>query len=292
MPRLSSAKIITILFLLPAAIFLLITGIIPILYALGLSFFRYKINLPDLPIAFIGFGNYIRMFTDRVFIQSVINTAVFAVFSVSLEMVGGIIIAMMASGDSRPLRVFCSVLTIPMIMAPVAAGTMWRMMLDSSTGVLNYFISLVGLPRIPWLAQPVSAFVSVTMVNAWQLIPWVTIIVISGLKNVPTDTIHAALIDGASPFRIFTRVIFPEIKSLLVVVLLMRFIDAFKVFDTIYVMTNGGPGIATEMLPNYIFQQALNYFDAGYSSAIAIMFIIIMTFLCLLFTKAGKVNRG
>jgi multiple sugar transport system permease protein len=288
--RLSSGRFITVLFLTPASLFLLVTGVIPILYALGLSFFRYKINLPNMPITFIGLANYTRMFGDRVFVQSVINTVVFALFSVALEMFLGFIIAMMLSGDSRFERVFRSFLTIPMIMAPVAAGTMWRMLLDSSTGVVNFFVSLTGLPKVPWLAQPFTAFISVTLVNAWQLIPWVAIIVVSGLKGVPTDMVHAALIDGASPFRVFTKIVFPEIRNLLLVVLLMRFIDAFKVFDTIYVMTNGGPGIATEMLPNFIYQQALNYFDAGYSSAIAIMFIIVMTLLCLVFSSVRKIK--
>jgi multiple sugar transport system permease protein len=288
--RLSSGRFITVLFLAPASLFLLVTGVIPILYALGLSFFRYKINLPNIPITFRGHDNYIRMFGDRIFVQSVINTVVFALFSVVLEMFLGVIVAMMFSGDSRFERIFRSFLTIPMIMAPVAAGTMWRMLLDSSTGVINFFVSLTGFPKIPWLAQPFTAFVSVTLVNAWQLIPWVAIIVVSGLKGVPTDMVHAALIDGASPFRVFTKIVFPEIRNLLLVVLLMRFIDAFKVFDTIYVMTNGGPGIATEMLPNFIYQQALNYFDAGYSSAIAIMFIIVMTLLCLIFSSARKIK--
>jgi multiple sugar transport system permease protein len=243
-----------------------------------------------MPITFIGFANYIRMFGDRIFVQSVINTVVFALFSVALEIFLGVVLAMMISGDSRFERFFRSLLMIPMIMAPVAAGTMWRMLLDSSTGVVNHFVSIMGLPKVPWLAQPLTAFISVTLVNAWQLVPWVTIIVVSGLKGVSTDMVHAALIDGASPFRVFTEIVFPEIKNLLLVALLMRFIDAFKVFDTIYVMTNGGPGVATEMLPNFIYQQALNYFDAGYSSAIAIMFIIIMTLLCLVFSSVRKIK--
>jgi len=287
--RIGSNRIITWLFLLPSGLFLLVTGIIPILYSLALSFCNYKINRPNTPIQFIGLENYIRMFTEADFLRTVINTFVFAILSVALEVVLGIIIAMLVSGDSKFEKFFLSLFMIPMIMAPVAAGTMWRMLLDSSTGVINYLTSLAGLGRIPWLARPLTAFAAISFVNIWQLVPWVTIIVVSGIKGLSAETVHSALLDGAKPFSVFWHIVLPEIRGLLVVVLLMRFIDAFKVFDTIYVMTDGGPGIATEMLPNYIFKQALNYFDAGYSAALSIMFIIVMTLFCLMFTRIRRI---
>ncbi|MCL2880413.1 MAG: sugar ABC transporter permease [Treponema sp.] len=287
--RIGSNRFITLLFLLPSALFLLVTGIIPILYSLGLSFCNYKINRPNTPIQFTGLVNYARMFTEADFLRTVINTFVFAILSVFLEVVLGIAIAMLVSGESKFERFFRSIFMIPMIMAPVAAGTMWRMLLDSSTGVINYLTSLVGLGRVPWLARPLTAFAAISFVNIWQLVPWVTIIVVSGIKGLSTETVHSAMLDGAKPFSVFWHIVLPEIRGLLIVILLMRFIDAFKVFDTIYVMTDGGPGIATEMLPNYIFRQALNYFDAGYSAALSIMFIIVMTLFCLMFTRLRRI---
>ncbi|HBE77757.1 MAG TPA: sugar ABC transporter permease [Firmicutes bacterium] len=279
-------KFITWLFLLPTILFLALTAFIPLLYSLWLSFFNLKINMPYLTPRFVGLTNYVRMFGDEIFVRSTINTVIFAVTSVLFEITLGVILAMMISGESKRERVIRAVLMVPMIMAPVAAGTMWRMLLDSSTGVVNYLGVLVGLPKIGWLGNPILAFVSVIIVNVWQVVPWTAIVVISGLKGIPQDIIHSALVDGASPWRIFWKIVLPQIKPILVVVFLIRFIDAFKVFDTIYVMTGGGPGMATEMLPNYIFNQGLNYFDASYAAALAISFIVVMSLISSLFINA------
>jgi multiple sugar transport system permease protein len=281
-------KFITWLFLLPTIIFLTLTAFIPLLYSFWLSFFNLKINMPFLVPHFVGLTNYIRMFTDQIFIRSTLNTVVFALLSVFFEIIIGVMLAMMISGESKRERLIRAILMVPMIMAPVAAGTMWRMLLDSSTGVVNYLGVLAGLPKIGWLGHPILAFLSVIIVNVWQVVPWTAIVIVSGLKGISQDIIHAALVDGASPWRIFWNIVLPFIRPILVVVFLIRFIDAFKVFDTIYVMTGGGPGMATEMLPNYIFNQGLNYFDASYAAALAVSFILIMSLISSLFIN----NKG
>lgn len=271
-------------FLAPACLFLAVTALMPLLYSVYLSFFRFKMNLPKAVPLFIGWDNYARIFKDPMLATSAWNTLVFAVASVALELLVGVVIAMLISGDGRWARVAMSAFIVPMIMAPVAAGTLWRMMLDSSTGVINYFLSLIGIPRVSWLAGTYTAMLSVIFVNVWQLTPWVTVIVAAGLKALPGDCLQAALVDGASSWQIFRRIVLPLIMPLMAVVIMIRFIDAFKVFDTVYVMTGGGPGTATEMLPNYIYKQGLKYFDAGYAAAMAIMFVLAMTLVCLLFT--------
>jgi len=129
---------------------------------------------------------------------------------------------------------------------------------------------------------------SVIFVNIWQLTPWVTVIVAAALKNLSDEVLQAAIVDGASSFQIFGKIVLPLIKPVLVIVLMIRFIDAFKVFDTVYVMTGGGPGSATEMLPNYIYKQGLRYFDAGYAASLAIMFVIVMTFCSVVFLDWRK----
>ena len=132
------------------------------------------------------------------------------------------------------------------------------------------------------------AKVAVLLVNVWQLTPWVTVICAAGLKALPQDCIQAALVDGATPRQIFWKIVLPLIKPVLVIVVMMRFTDAFKVFDTIYTMTNGGPGTATEMLPNFIYKQGLKYYDAGYAAALAIVFVLTMAFITLFFLKLRK----
>ncbi len=275
-------------FLTPTLVFLGITALLPLLYSLYLSFFRMKLNLPNQTPQFVGFENYARMLTDQLLHTSTWNTILFAVISVALETVLGLMVAMVICSDRRWARIVTSIFMIPMIMAPVAIGTLWRMMLDSSTGVINYLLSFLGIPSINWLSNPTSAMIAVMLVNVWQLTPWVTVICAAGLKALPSDCLQAGLMDGATSGQIFRHIVIPLIKPILVVVLMIRFIDAFKVFDTVYVMTNGGPGSATEMLPNYIYKQGLKFFDAGYAAALAIVFVLTMTLCTTLFLRWRK----
>ena len=275
-------------FLTPTLIFLAVTALFPLLYSVYLSFFRLKLNMPNQTPTFVGLNNYIKMFSDTMLHTSTVNTLIFAFVSVALEVVLGLMIAMVICSDSMWSRVATSVFMIPMIMAPVAIGTLWRMMMDASTGVLNYFLSFAGIEKIQWLADPFMAKVSVLLVNVWQLTPWVTVICAAGLKALPQDCIQAALVDGATPRQIFWKIVLPLIKPVLVIVVMMRFTDAFKVFDTIYTMTNGGPGTATEMLPNFIYKQGLKYYDAGYAAALAIVFVLTMAFITLFFLRLRK----
>lgn len=275
-------------FLTPTLVFLGITALLPLLYSLYLSFFRMKLNLPNQTPQFVGFENYARMLTDQLLHTSTWNTILFAVISVALETVLGLMVAMVICSDKRWARIVTSIFMIPMIMAPVAIGTLWRMMLDSSTGVINYLLSFLGIPSINWLSNPTSAMIAVMLVNVWQLTPWVTVICAAGLKALPSDCLQAGLMDGATSGQIFRHIVIPLIKPVLVVVLMIRFIDAFKVFDTVYVMTNGGPGSATEMLPNYIYKQGLKFFDAGYAAALAIVFVLTMTLCTTLFLHWRK----
>lgn len=276
------------LFLTPTMIFLGITALMPLLRSLHLSFYRMKLNLPNQKIRFVGLDNYLRMLSDSLLHTSALNTLIFAVLSVALETVLGLMIAMTICSDKRWAKAVTSVFTIPMIMAPVAIGTLWRMMLDASTGVVNYLLSLVGISPVQWLSDPFAAMCSVIFVNVWQLTPWVTVIFAAGLKALPGDCLQAGLVDGATPRQIFRHIVLPLLKPIMVIVLMIRFIDAFKVFDTVYVMTGGGPGTATEMLPNYIYKQGLKYFDAGYAAALAIVFVLVMTLASMGFLKWRK----
>lgn len=272
-------------FMLPTMIFLGITALLPLLYSLYLSFFKLKLNLPNAVPEFVGLQNYIKMLTDETVRTSTMNTLFFAVVSVALEVIVGLFVAMALCSDKMWAKIATSIFLIPTIMAPVAIGTLWRMMLDSTTGIINYFLSFFGVPSITWLSSPKTAMLAVILVNVWQLAPWVTIICAAGLKALPQDCLEAACVDGASNGVIFRKIILPMVAPLLTIVVMLRFVDAFKVFDTVYVMTNGGPGTSTEMLPNYIYKQGLRFFDAGYSAALAIGFVVVMTVVTVGFLK-------
>ena len=273
----------TWLFLLPASLILLITAVAPLCYSFYISFFKYKLNTPNAVPVFIGLDNYTKIFTQKLFWTSLKNTAFFAVVSVSFEIIFGLVLAMMLTNNKKRTRLIISILLIPMIMAPVCSGTLWRMMLDRSTGVINYLITLLGLKPINFLGASKYAIHSVIFVDVWRLTPWVTILLTSALKGISGSYIEAAVVDGASPLHIARTIILPLLSPVLMIVLMMRFTDAFKVFDTVYVMTGGGPGNSTEMLPNYIYNQALKYMNVGYAASLAFVFIGSMALLSVVF---------
>ena len=276
------------IFMTPTTVFLVITALIPLLYSVYICFFKLKMNLPNATPTFVGFANYARMLTDKTLRVATSNTFKFAFISVTLELILGLFVAMAFCSDRRWARLGTSILLVPMIMAPVAIGTLWRMMLDGNTGVINYLLSFLGIESVNWLSNPKYAMPAVLFVNVWQLVPWVVIVAAAGLKALPGDCLEAALVDGASNRQIFWHIVLPMISPLLVIIYMLRFVDAFKVFDTVYTMTNGGPGTATEMLPNYIYKQGMKYFDVGYTAALAIAFVLVMSLFTAIFLRIRR----
>ena len=276
------------IFMTPTTVFLVITALIPLLYSVYISFFKLKMNLPNATPTFVGFANYARMLTDKTLRVATTNTFKSAFISVTLELILGLFVAMAFCSDRRWARLGTSILLVPMIMAPVAIGTLWRMMLDGNTGVINYLLSFLGIESVNWLSNPKYAMPAVLFVNVWQLVPWVVIVAAAGLKALPGDCLEAALVDGASNRQIFWHIVLPMISPLLVIIYMLRFVDAFKVFDTVYTMTNGGPGTATEMLPNYIYKQGMKYFDVGYTAALAIAFVLVMSLFTAIFLRIRR----
>jgi multiple sugar transport system permease protein len=265
------------LFILPVVAVLMIAAFIPLGYGLVLSLHRFKLNIAGSRPVFIGLQNYIGMFKDEIFLKSLSNNVFFAVLSVSAELVVGVMVAMMLSDDNRMSRLLITFLMVPMIIAPVASGTLWRMMLDRTYGVINYLLTLVGLQPVSWLGDYRIAIYTIILIDCWQFIPFVAILILSSIKSIPTSFLDAARVDGASPWKVFTKVVLPITSPVIIIVAMIRFIDAFKIFDVVFVMTQGGPGNATEMLPTYIYRQGIKFLDVGYSSATAIMFILVMS---------------
>lgn len=278
-------RVMSWLFLLPVFLILAIAALIPLAYGLGLSFTNYQLSNPDVHTKFIGLGNYIELFKSQLFQQSVRNNVIFALLSVSLELIAGTFLAMFLANEDRITRVVTTIVLIPMVIAPVASGTLWRMMLDRTYGVISYLLGFLGVPAIGYLANYKIAIYAIVFVDFWQFTPYVAILVLSSVKAIPRSFIDSALVDGANLWRIFRSMILPIISPVVIIVAMIRFIDAFKVFDTVYVMTQGGPGNATLMLPNYIYQQGIQFFKVGYSSATAFVFISVMFLLSFVFIR-------
>ncbi|MCC6314827.1 MAG: sugar ABC transporter permease [Thermomicrobiales bacterium] len=269
-----------LLCLLPAVVFLLLTSLYPLLYTLWLSFHDWFLNRPGMTPQFVGLGSYQAVLEDQVFRTSALNTAVFGIGTVAAELILGLGLALAVTQEGMGVRVARSILLIPMIMTPVVVGVLWRILLFDK-GLVNYLLESVGLPRILWFVDPRWAFVGVMLVDIWEWTPFVLIVMTAAIAALPGEPFRAAQIDGASRWQVFRYLTLPMLLPVLLVTGLLRFMDAIKVFDTIYVLTGGGPGYATEMLSSYIYKQGLRYFNIGGASAASWLFLAVVVVLAI-----------
>jgi multiple sugar transport system permease protein len=261
--------------LLPAVVFLAFTSVYPLARTLWLSFHTWFMNKPNTSPQWVGLGEYQANLADQAFRTSALNTAVFGVGTVTVEILLGLALALALSGGGGGIRMARSLLLVPMIMTPVVVGVLWRILFFDK-GLVNYLLSFIGVGPVYWFVEPTWAFVGVMLVDIWEWTPFVMIVLTAALAALPTEPFRAALIDGASPWQIFRYLTLPMLTPVLVVTALLRFMDAIKVFDTIYVLTNGGPGYATEMLSSFIYKQGLRYFDIGGAAAASWMFLLVI----------------
>jgi multiple sugar transport system permease protein len=176
-----------------------------------------------------------------------------------------------------------------MIATPVAMALVWMTMMSPTIGVLNYFLRSLGLPASAWVASPAAVIPSLLLVETWMWTPMVALILLAGLSSLPTEPFESARVDGASSWQIFWRITLPLMRSTLVVAALFRAIDALKVFDIVYVMTEGGPGFASETLNLYVFQTSFKYLHLGYASALIVVFFSLVLGTSLLLLRVRRV---
>jgi multiple sugar transport system permease protein len=273
-----------VLFLLPAVIFLGLTSVYPLARTFWLSFHTWFMNKPKTSPVWVGFGEYQATLADEVFRTSALNTAVFGVGTVAVELLLGLALALALTGGGRGIRVARSILLVPMIMTPVVVGVLWRILLFDN-GLVSYLLSRVGLGPVYWFVEPFWAFAGVVLVDIWQWTPFVMIVLTAALASLPGEPFRAAQIDGASQWQIFHYITLPMLMPVLLVTALLRFMDAIKVFDTIYVLTSGGPGYSTEMLSSYIYKQGLRYFNIGGAAAASWMFLLVIVVISIVMVR-------
>jgi len=162
-----------------------------------------------------------------------------------------------------------SIFLIPTTIAPVVVGFVWRMILNDRFGPLNYFLRMLGLPPVPWLADPKAAVTGIILANSWEWFPFMMLVLLAGLHSISGELTDAAKVDGASDWQVFWHVILPLLRSIILILVLIRAIEDFKLFDVIYVTTGGGPGIATETMNMYAYQRGFSFFSIGYASSLS-----------------------
>jgi multiple sugar transport system permease protein len=276
-----------ILLLLPCMAVLFIMIIYPLLYALVHSFRSFSFMDPG-RAHFVGLENFWRVLTTSRSLSSMGVTLEFVGACLGFEFLIGMSLALVLHRGLRGTRFFGPLLMAPMMVSPVVVALLWRyLFFDPDRGLINYYLRILsGVGGPIWLADPRFALLAVIVVEVWQWTPFVTLILFSGLQALPVEPVEAALIDGASRWQVFWHVTFPLLKPIFLVILLFRIVDLFKAFDIIYVMTEGGPGVSTEVFGLLIFRTAFKYTETGYALAQSWILIIVVNLIAIFIIRS------
>ncbi len=228
---------------------------------------------------FIGFENYLELFSDPSFITSLVNTLYFMVLTVPALIVLGLLIALLVDQNLKGRTVTRTFVFMPYVIMSTVVGVIWMWIFDTHFGILNYYLSFLGIKPIAWLSSVNWAMPAVAITTIWWTVGFNMILFLAGLQDIPEELKEAARIDGASNWQIFWNVTFPLLRPTTVVVLMLTLINSFEVFDQVYVMTGGGPSMATLTVIQYMYFQAFQYFRLGYGSAVA---YVVFAFLIIL----------
>ncbi len=282
-----SERIAPAVFLAPAVILLVAISLIPIFYALNISFLRYNLARPAKTIRFYGLENYVKILTDPKFLDSVGWTLQFAVCSLIVEVTLGLGIALMLNSDfaKRYSAPFKTLFIIPMMIAPVVSATIWKLMFYPVYGILNNTLVLLGGTAVNWLGEVSYAKLAIIIVEVWGATPFCILVFQAALKTVSTEMLEAARVDGASGTRTFFKIILPTIRNFLALVITIRLSDTLRAFDAVMQLTNGAPGVSTETIGTTIYKTAFRYSDVGQGSAGAFIFFILVSLVALISMK-------
>ncbi len=272
-------------YIAPAFIVLIIILIYPLGYSFWLSFHEWTLRGFRQGVPFVGLDNYIELFTNPDFLASLRITFTFVFTAISIELLLGMGLALLLNHELKGRGLMRSLILLPMMLTNVVIGLTWRLLLNYEYGLVNYYLSQLGLERVEWLSKPSVAMSSVVLVDVWNTTSFVALLLLAGLQALPEEPFEAARIDGATAWQSFRYLTLPLLRQTILVVLLWRLIDTFRIFDVIYLLTAGGPARATETVSIYIYRYGFQSFNLGYASAASYSMIFIMLFLAAILAK-------
>ncbi|CAN7689573.1 sugar ABC transporter permease [Phyllobacterium sp. LjRoot231] len=264
-----------ILMLAPTVLILLGLTIFPSVYMFYAAVHKISPN-PDVPWDFIGPGNFVRLLSDPQFHVALWNTAVFTVLAVSAEFLLGLGLALLLDKYIRRLTFLKTILMIPMMLPPIAVAITWKLIYEPQFGVLNEIMFRLGLPLQAWAGDASLAMFSIIVADVWQWTPFIFLLMLAGLASLPVEPYEAAALDGASSWRQFWDLTLPFLKPVIGIALLLRVMDALRLFDLVFILTGGGPADRTKVLSLYIYQVAYRFADPGYAAAMS-LFVLFVT---------------
>jgi len=276
----------------PVLVFLVVVAVAPLTLALVDSFRELSMTSLTKRGAFIGLDNYRDLIgTDSRFYSAILHTAVLMAIAVPLEFVFGLLIALWINRQFTGRRLVLTIIMIPTMIAPVVVGMIWRFFLMPSFGVMTVYLNDLGLfEETTVFSQSLTAFGALVIIDIWEWTPFIMLIMLAGLSAMPRAPIEAATIDGATRWQILRHVQLPLLRPLIIIAVMLRAIDASKIFDTIYVLTGGGPGDATEVIATFAYRTNFLKWDLGYGAAICIVLAFASLVVAAIFYKivSGK----
>ena len=259
----------------PGLLLLSMVVLFPILWAGTTSLFDYTLIAPGFD-RFVGLDNYGRALADEGLRHSAILTAGFVVAVVAIEFAIGFAAALALNDIRRGKSVYYLILLCPLLINPIVVGLVWRMILHPTLGIANWLLSTVGVAPVNWLGAPDMAFWTVVFVDVWHQVSFMTVLLLAGLSALPREPYEAAVVDGASALQRFWHITLPMMRQVIVITLLIRLIFAIKTYDIVYIMTRGGPGVATDLVSYFIYRRAFVSLDIGQASAMAVTLLAVV----------------
>jgi multiple sugar transport system permease protein len=272
-------------FAAPAAAIVFVVILFPWIFTLFMSMHDWKVT-GETP--FVGFANYAKMLADERFQWAIVRTIWFTVATVIAPVLLGVWAAVCFASQFKWRGLARTLFVLPMMATPVAIALVWTMMFHPQLGVLNYLLTSVGLPPSSWVYDSSTVIPTLVMVETWQWTPLVMLIVLGGIASLPQEPYEAAILDGASAWQMFRHITLPLAWPFIMVAAVIRLIDALKTFDTIYVITLGGPGTSSETINILLYQTAFAYYDLGYGSAIVVVFFLLILLISLLLLRVRQ----
>ena len=274
------------IYLIPAWLLLVAVALVPLLYSLAGSF--TNASLLNTQSDFVGLDNYLQLFRDSRFFDSLLNTLLISVLSILVQMPIGFGLAVLLNRQLKGTAFFRTSLIMPILLTPVAVGLMWRLMMNVDNGVIAGTLRMFGLAPIDWLGDRAVAVWSIVLVDSWQNIPFVMLLILAGLQNLPDGPIEAARVDGAGNFRLYRHIILPILSPVVLVVLMIRIVESIKLFDIIYILTGGGPGTATQNISLLDFRFGFTFMQSSLAAALGILIAIGMMPIYRLWKRANQ----
>jgi multiple sugar transport system permease protein len=272
-------------FAAPAAAVVLLVILFPWVFTIFMSLHDWKVT-GETP--FVGLANYAKMLQDERFLWAIVRTGWFTAGTVIVPMLLGVWAAVCFASQFKLRGLARTLFVLPMMATPVAIALVWTMMFHPQLGVLNYLLTSVGLPPSSWVYNSSTVIPTLIMVETWQWTPLVMLIVLGGIASLPQEPYEAAILDGAGAWQMFRHITLPLVWPFIMVAAIIRLIDALKTFDTIYVITLGGPGTSSETLNILLYQTAFAYYDLGYGSAIVVVFFLLILLISMLLLRVRQ----